>query len=675
MSFVGTLGVIQDFIPRGRRNRPGVRINPTSITIHNTDNTAPGADARAHARFAKAGAGEGSYIRSWHFTVDDGAIYQHLPIDEMAYHAGSSANASSVSIEICMNRGINEPAASDLAARLAAALAKDLGLPLPGSLKQHHTWTGKNCPSVLRGKPDGWRDFVAIVERNASSLRAPREGNGAAAAGPRGRSGATAAASGGSRHEGYEIAASKRAKPIPGDNPIPFAASTSTTRYWPIVTQHPQALVVSAQLERGPDQGAPGRRFLAGRSGGRRHHVAVDLFAYDGDSVVAVEDGKIVAFYPFYATNAGEMSYALLIAHDGYTANYGEVKENSLRANGLSTNSAVRAGQQIGRVSSTNMLHFETYVPRTRQSSSWQVGAPRPPSLLNPTQLLLNLAETGIRLGGDGRAVAMEDAAPTAAQPARRGRTARTEAAPERAGPIEASSLPHPQSSDWHNRFGGQEWRYDHRGVYLREHQGGTVPLRWDRDLATMRRINDLMANHVLAMSSKHGINPALIMMTIATETHFQATRGFTGPGTFRWEPSPSNDDVRPPFNGTYSAGPMQCLATTVRELIARRSADFGLNYTPLTVAPALRSKPPRAPSQHPLYDYATNIDLGTAEIREHIRRSEHDPILVAAIFNAGSLRASHATAWGIHAHGDHLDRAAKWYGDACAFLAELGIF
>ena len=40
---------------------------------------------------------------------------------------------------------------------------------------------------------------------------------------------------------------------------------------------------------------------------------------------------------------------------------------------------------------------------------------------------------------------------------------------------------------------------------------------------------------------------------------------------------------------------------------------------------------------------------------------------------HAGSLRASGTSSWGIHAHGDHLDRAAKWFGDACAALAVFG--
>ena len=60
------VSITQEWIPAGRINRPG-KTNPMQyITIHETGNTAAGADARAHA----------SYLRnvnakvSWHYTVD-----------------------------------------------------------------------------------------------------------------------------------------------------------------------------------------------------------------------------------------------------------------------------------------------------------------------------------------------------------------------------------------------------------------------------------------------------------------------------------------------------------------------------------------------------------------------------------------------------------------------------
>ncbi len=42
-----------DLIPESNSNRLGTNIAPRFITIHNTDNTGLGADARAHAKYVK----------------------------------------------------------------------------------------------------------------------------------------------------------------------------------------------------------------------------------------------------------------------------------------------------------------------------------------------------------------------------------------------------------------------------------------------------------------------------------------------------------------------------------------------------------------------------------------------------------------------------------------------
>jgi peptidoglycan L-alanyl-D-glutamate endopeptidase CwlK len=47
------------------------------------------------------------------------------------------------------------------------------------------------------------------------------------------------------------------------------------------------------------------------------------------------------------------------------------------------------------------------------------------------------------------------------------------------------------------------------------------------------------------------------------------------------------------------------------------------------------------------------------------------DPILVSAAYNAGGVYKSSKNPWCLRAYGDHLDRAARWYGDACAVLKE----
>jgi murein DD-endopeptidase MepM/ murein hydrolase activator NlpD len=187
-------------------------------------------------------------------------------------------------------------------------------------------------------------------------------------------------------------AAAAPPKPVPDGNPVPFAQSTAATKHWPVDTANPSRFVVSYQPVTGPIVGAPGRRFLAQRNSGGRFHVGIDLFAHRGDTVVAVENGRIVAFYEFYPSSAGEMTFALLVEHANFVVNYGEVTGDSDTRFHWSVGDTVTAGQSIARVSTTDMTHFETYRLGTRRNQRWHPGEPRPPALLNPTAYLLALA-------------------------------------------------------------------------------------------------------------------------------------------------------------------------------------------------------------------------------------------------------------------------------------------
>lgn len=183
-------------------------------------------------------------------------------------------------------------------------------------------------------------------------------------------------------------------KQVPEGNPVPFAQSRTpvANRAWPVITKLASARVVSFQTVSGDIVGASGRRFLASRNGGARFHVGLDLYANQGDEVVACEDGRIVNYYPFYRTSKGDMSYALLIAHADLVINYGEVAETSRRDYGWSVGDRVRAGQKIGTISGTAMLHFETYRSGTTANARWLPAGARPAALLNPTLYLLEIA-------------------------------------------------------------------------------------------------------------------------------------------------------------------------------------------------------------------------------------------------------------------------------------------
>lgn len=686
--FVASLQIKVDLLPNRFPTRPGTRITPRFITIHNTDNSSPGAGAAAHNRYVR-GADAVRRKVSWHFTVDDRETYQHLPTNEIGWHAGSAANASSVGVEICMNAGLDVAKAYARAADLAAHLLIQHGLDDAEALRQHFDWTGKNCPRVLRGKATGWRDFKRLVQHRVEFARALPGAPGStpvetvsAAASPatRGRRrgsparieavishlDTSAALDASFAEHGEAAAAVPQARAIPANNPVPFSVSRAGIRHWPLVTRHPQAMEVNTLLVSGSVGTRPGRRFLADRAGGR-YHVGIDLFCSENDPVVAIEDGKIVAFYPFY-----EGTNALLVAHDGYVVNYGEVAPNSLARLGLAVGSNVVSGQQIGTVGRLKMLHFESYAPGVKANQRWFKGTARPKALRNSSQLLLDLAANGIRLSADMTGgVPVVEALSTA--------EAATSSVPAIGLPaitFSPGEIPVPGESGWHRWAPKRcEWRYDARGLSIRGSDGSEIAQRWDADLKTMRRIIELMGSEILAASRKHKINPALIMMTIATEAHMHMARKFTGPSTFRWEAHVENGDVKPAVLGDYSPGPMQTLGTTVRWVIRQKGKAWGLQYEPFKVAPVYKRRPVPAPAKHPLYQYGANVDIGTGEIRIRTGKTKDDPILVAAAYNSGGLYANNSNPWGLKVHGDHLDRAAKWYGDACAMLIEMGVF
>ena len=239
------------------------------------------------------------------------------------------------------------------------------------------------------------------------------------------------------------------------------------------------------------------------------------------------------------------------------------------------------------------------------------------------------------------------------------------------AAPVAAATaaLPSAGSEGWHARFGGCEWRHDDRGVYLRSQAGGREPLRSPGEPITMRTIWHSFGGAILAAAQRFGVPPALIMTMIANETGNLRKFGFTGPLSFRWEPRVLVNDVNPPRHGDYSAGPMQVLASTARWIVRTQR----LAHDPFAAAPAYEMRP-EPPASHPMYDPALNIELGTAVIKQRWAATGADPVLVAAAYNAGGIYRSSENAWRLRCYGDHLDRTAKWYGDACSVLREAGV-
>jgi N-acetylmuramoyl-L-alanine amidase len=158
------LAIRQDFIP-GYEAYP---MSPKYITIHNTANTAVGAGDEMHAKYLNNGAG-GRTV-SWHYTVDDDSITQHLPTNVNGWHAGDglrgTGNRQSIGIEICENSDGDFSKAVSNAIELVQYLMKKHGIGIMNVVPHQH-WSGKYCPRKLLAS---WSSIIARIQ---SAPKAP----------------------------------------------------------------------------------------------------------------------------------------------------------------------------------------------------------------------------------------------------------------------------------------------------------------------------------------------------------------------------------------------------------------------------------------------------------------------------------------------------------------------
>jgi N-acetylmuramoyl-L-alanine amidase len=157
---------IKMWLPAGCLGRNQVKLDFKGVTIHNTDNSNPGADAQSNVHYMLENCH--SMYNSWHYTVDDHQIVQSVPENEEAMHSGNRVgNHTTVAIEICQNSDGNILKATNTATQLAADILRRHGMSQAvwkQNIFQHHDWTGKDCPSqIRRGIPYDWTTFVNRV--------------------------------------------------------------------------------------------------------------------------------------------------------------------------------------------------------------------------------------------------------------------------------------------------------------------------------------------------------------------------------------------------------------------------------------------------------------------------------------------------------------------------------
>ena len=177
----------QDYMLEYTYGRVRTNIKKTSteyVVVHDTAGGAPTHTAESFAlNQVQANNNPTNTYISWHFTVGTDGIFQSLPLDEVAYHAGDGSyvygdtwysstynkadcigggNRNGIGIESCINQGADYNVTLRMLAKLVAELLLEFNLSTD-RIKQHWHFSGKDCPGVIRhcGR---WEEFKNLVK-------------------------------------------------------------------------------------------------------------------------------------------------------------------------------------------------------------------------------------------------------------------------------------------------------------------------------------------------------------------------------------------------------------------------------------------------------------------------------------------------------------------------------
>ena len=144
------------------------------IVIHDTGNTARGADAEAHFRYLQTAKRYGSA----HYYLDDGQIIQTIGDSLVAWSIGDTwgyknnprrikdaTNFNSLSAELCINSDANKYLAYKNLVELTKNLMAKFKVP-PERVIRHFDATGKNCPgSWSNNNWQKWKEFQDDIKK------------------------------------------------------------------------------------------------------------------------------------------------------------------------------------------------------------------------------------------------------------------------------------------------------------------------------------------------------------------------------------------------------------------------------------------------------------------------------------------------------------------------------
>lgn len=143
-------------------------MTPIGICVHNTANDAP---AKNEISYMVGNANQTSF----HLAVDDKEVWQGVPFDRNAWHAGDGngdGNRKHIGLEICYSKSGGEKftKAEDNATELIAQLLKERGWGID-RVKKHQDFSGKYCPH--RTLDLGWERFLNNIKAKLGANTMP----------------------------------------------------------------------------------------------------------------------------------------------------------------------------------------------------------------------------------------------------------------------------------------------------------------------------------------------------------------------------------------------------------------------------------------------------------------------------------------------------------------------
>ena len=167
--------IVNNMVPKSKyRIKATYAMSPTTITIHNTANTASARNEVAYMR-------RNNNMTSYHVAIDDIEVVQAIPFNRNAWAAGDGVNGQgnrkSIHIEICysMDNGYRGAYSSryrkaeENAALYVAYVLHQYGWGV-NRLRQHWDWSRKDCPHKMRAH-NRWNWFKNRVQQHLNAIK------------------------------------------------------------------------------------------------------------------------------------------------------------------------------------------------------------------------------------------------------------------------------------------------------------------------------------------------------------------------------------------------------------------------------------------------------------------------------------------------------------------------